>query len=66
MAAREVIHFPLEAQPSTRPQFPRQCSPELVAESPPSHNNSILSQRVYSGLVLTISITLAFHVKHGT
>jgi hypothetical protein len=35
MAAREVIHFPSEAQLSTRPQFPALIPPEPVAESPP-------------------------------
>jgi hypothetical protein len=39
MAAREVIHFPLRAQLSTRLWFPALLPPEPVAKSPPENED---------------------------
>jgi hypothetical protein len=41
MAARDVIHFPLRAQLSTRVWFPALLLPELVAKSPPENEGDL-------------------------
>lgn len=42
MAAEEVIHFPLWAQPLERPCKPALCTPEPVAEPPPQVETKLI------------------------